>query len=449
MTSSILNFRDDAHIARQQRVRRKLYFLSFSVLVVVLPITAFLFIANLLEGMPWTEPYYFKEIHFGPYPNNIYSITFTTSDKMSFGDLTFNYIAILSAVAVFITFGTTPDSYNEYRKCLVFVGLGKIFPKLYQEYKPTPPSTPKASWWSSFTDSFMSMDRSKEGGGSRKGSLVPTTEHISQPGSSTQHSITQSRNDLLQKPAPVLHNHWPDLSLEEIAQHQHQSTRPAQRHIFCNPFKSFQGSPPSSSSTSPSSPLLSFPFYKKDQTDRETKAQGRQPNMRTAPAGFPRLPLPHLSILSEVHYPINIDTLVSLEQEEDMKRYRPLQRFTAAATDTGPTRTTELPSIPCHTELRVDTRIWSGVDSTSSCKSSTEMPWTSTTTRIAPTPPSSGQAPDGHIKMAGECAVCNRLRMALAGQGNSERQQQRGVRAETSITHHSMRVGYDYDCDMA
>ncbi|KAK3322344.1 pheromone A receptor-domain-containing protein [Apodospora peruviana] len=305
--SHVIHVRDNAQLYRQQRVRRKLYFLSFSVLIVVVPLTCFFFVANVLEGLPWTLPYDFNRIHYGPSPYNIHSVTFTTSDKMGFGDLTVNYIAILSAIAIFITFGTTTEAYNEYRKCLLVVGLGKIFPKLYQEYRPTPPSSAQRSWWSSLTSPLLSKDRTvtrlltNYRSGSRKGSILPTAEHISladqthssasntagcsleipgadnMPPPSRHAQASAAAEEAMATPAASAshHNPWPDLYDEEEA-----VPRRTSRHnrFSPNPWMMFRLAP-GQSSTSTTMPirLPGLPGINK-KTQKGQRASEKQPD---------------------------------------------------------------------------------------------------------------------------------------------------------------------------
>ncbi|KAM7199822.1 pheromone receptor 1 [Rhypophila sp. PSN 637] len=453
-SNSVMHFRDSAQLARQRRVKRKLYFLSFSVLLVVLPLVGFFFVANILEGMPWTEPYDFKRTHFGPSPNNIYTITFTTTNKMSFGDLNFNYIPILSGIAVFISFGTTTEAYNEYRKCLLFLGLGTFFPKLHDEYKPTPPSTMKKSWWSSFTDSLMSKDGSK-GSESRKGSLVPTAEHVSfsKPADSKSFQPSCSLPTMQSFPEQQHHsddkNPWPDLTLEEIAQHQ-RPTRPAQRPLLRNPFKPFQLPVPSGS-------ISSFlPITRKKKSKTMGTAGQQQPVMSRITN--PAMPFPSPAVVRGDDYKIdlNLETMASIQKRDDEKRYRPLHRFDAAG-----------PGVGLDRAPRVDTRVWSEPDAESSVYSmdtskssmmdlpSRPFPALTAATRIG------GILNRGRDLESPPCPLCSRLIRVLENirnecnvvEGGSfepygQEEYRRtgevaagwgGVVVETSIARHSMR----------
>ncbi|ATY65288.1 a-pheromone receptor, partial [Cordyceps militaris] len=54
----------------------------------------------------------------------------------SFGSLNNGYISILTAIPIFLFFGMTKDAINSYRMVLVYIGLGKVWPDLRNEYDP-------------------------------------------------------------------------------------------------------------------------------------------------------------------------------------------------------------------------------------------------------------------------------------------------------------------------
>lgn len=137
-TRSALGNSNNTNIAsRQQKVRRKLYFVSVSILIPYLPLQILFFAQTIEFGMPWTIPYDFNRVHYGgdPLPSTL--ITFTTSLGTPFGIQNTNYIPILTAIPVFFVFGTTADAINSYRKFLLFFGLGVLFPRLHDEYVET------------------------------------------------------------------------------------------------------------------------------------------------------------------------------------------------------------------------------------------------------------------------------------------------------------------------
>lgn len=116
-------------------------------IVVVLPLVMVLLFVNIAVGAPWTLPYDFDLLHFGPDPFNDAFISFTTTDRMAFTTLNLGYVAELSGIAVFFPFGTTPEALNMYRAMLLGVGLGAVFPKLKDEYVPRPPKQSAGTGW--------------------------------------------------------------------------------------------------------------------------------------------------------------------------------------------------------------------------------------------------------------------------------------------------------------
>lgn len=148
VTRDISRSQDGIAAARQERVRKKLYFMTLACIVLVLPLVMILLFVNIVEGAPWSLPYDFEALHFGPDPYNIYFISFTTSDLMSFSALAITFIGELAGIAVFIPFGTTPEALNMYREMLLTIGLGYIFPKLKEEYVPRPKRSSRFSWGS-------------------------------------------------------------------------------------------------------------------------------------------------------------------------------------------------------------------------------------------------------------------------------------------------------------
>jgi pheromone a factor receptor len=114
-------------------MKRRLYFLVLSIIVPFTPVSILLSVLNYINVGPLL-PFSYSAIHDHqePYPWN--TITYVTSDSLDFAVLNNAYIPILSCVPVFIFFGMTADAINDYRKCLLAVGLGCFFPKLYQEF---------------------------------------------------------------------------------------------------------------------------------------------------------------------------------------------------------------------------------------------------------------------------------------------------------------------------
>ncbi|KAL2022301.1 hypothetical protein VTK56DRAFT_5699 [Thermocarpiscus australiensis] len=173
---------DGTTAARQNRVRVKLYFITLCCIVVALPLTMVLFVSNITMGA-WSQHYDFHALHFGPDPFNSHFIAFTTSDRMNFQDSAQSFIGELAGIAVFISFGTTTEALNMYRKCLLAIGLGFIFPKLKEEYTFAPGRGSRFTWWASPTrslrvKSFVTASNSTNGS-TRKSAFRATAEHFS------------------------------------------------------------------------------------------------------------------------------------------------------------------------------------------------------------------------------------------------------------------------------
>lgn len=126
-------------------------------IIVVLPLVMVLLFLNIVQGAPWNLPYDFDALHFGPDPFNVYFISFTTTDMMSFSSLNIAYIGEIAGIAVFIPFGTTPEALNMYRGLLLSAGLGYVFPKLKDEYVPRAKRGGSSFSWGSLTAHLRGM----------------------------------------------------------------------------------------------------------------------------------------------------------------------------------------------------------------------------------------------------------------------------------------------------
>lgn len=129
--------------------------MTLGILVIVVPLTVALFVLNIFDGLEyWNDPYDYDLIHYGPDPFNINFISFTTSDLVRFVDMNINYIPTLTAIVIFFVFGTTTEALNDYRKMLLFFGLGYVLPRLRQEYSPDRRRSGRRSWLSSLSKIF-------------------------------------------------------------------------------------------------------------------------------------------------------------------------------------------------------------------------------------------------------------------------------------------------------
>ncbi|KAH8880394.1 pheromone receptor [Thozetella sp. PMI_491] len=141
---------------RQARVRRKLYFLTLAILIPY-SVVQFLFLAsNITSQVSWSRPYNYDQIHYNPPPNqwtgsspNAWNrITFILTDELDFASQNMNYTPILTVIPLFVSFGATKEAINVYRRYLLKLGLGRIWPRLEEEYDPdiSTSGTTRAAW---------------------------------------------------------------------------------------------------------------------------------------------------------------------------------------------------------------------------------------------------------------------------------------------------------------
>jgi len=196
--------------------------MTLGILVIVVPLICALFVLNIADGYSyWSDPYDFDLIHHGPDPFNIYFISFTTSDMVRFVDMNINYIPTLTAMVIFFVFGTTTEGLNDYRRLLLFLGLGPVFPKLHEEYNPDSRRSGK-SWLSSLSRIFPNRGTRlpSHGSSSTKDSQCPTVGHISHASTASQSCNRESGSILCSgaRGNTEDHNPWPDLSETDVAE---------------------------------------------------------------------------------------------------------------------------------------------------------------------------------------------------------------------------------------
>lgn len=143
---------------RAQRTRRRLYLMIVSILVPYFPVVVVLAMFN-IQHMGVLKPFDYDRIHnnAAPYPWN--SIIYMDSGEVGFGGLNNAWIPILTTIPIFIFFGTTKDAINEYRRMGLKIGLGRFWPRLYEEYDPDRPVGGSGSFGST----------SSQGAGTRSG----------------------------------------------------------------------------------------------------------------------------------------------------------------------------------------------------------------------------------------------------------------------------------------
>ena len=131
--------------ARNSRARRKLYFMTMTIITPWLPLQlAFLF-NNVRLGMPWAEPFQLSSIH----PKGWNQIDYSPISTVPWSHMYATYAYILEVLVIFLYFGLTKDAHDLYRGYLRALGLGKIFPKLNEEYIPSDrPRASLSSVWS-------------------------------------------------------------------------------------------------------------------------------------------------------------------------------------------------------------------------------------------------------------------------------------------------------------
>lgn len=120
---------------RAQRTKRRLYLMVISILAPFLPIIITLAVLNILAAGT-LKPFDYRTIHNQPFPNQWQSIIFLPSNNIGFVYMSNAYISILAAIPIFLSFGMTKGAMNSYRRGLLFIGLGRIFPKLHEVYDP-------------------------------------------------------------------------------------------------------------------------------------------------------------------------------------------------------------------------------------------------------------------------------------------------------------------------
>ncbi|CRK30483.1 hypothetical protein BN1708_005141 [Verticillium longisporum] len=116
--------------SRQNRTRRRLYFMTISVLIPYLPLQLAHAVLNGLSSFP-LQPFDFHKIRYEAAPFPWDSIVFMPSTQVPWIFLNNKYIPILTTVVIFIYFGITVDARRMYRHVVLAMGLGSMFPRLH------------------------------------------------------------------------------------------------------------------------------------------------------------------------------------------------------------------------------------------------------------------------------------------------------------------------------
>lgn len=120
-----------------------------SIVVPYLPVVIGLAVANVLEK-PAQEPWDYRAIHAAAWN----TVTFAPSTEVNWAFTNNCYINVLTAIPVFLFFGTTKDAVNEYRAAVLLLGFGRLFPGLETEYDPDRTPHNEGSFGSGQTASF-------------------------------------------------------------------------------------------------------------------------------------------------------------------------------------------------------------------------------------------------------------------------------------------------------
>lgn len=136
---------DSSAHARNTRARRKLYLMTLTIITPWLPLQMIFLFNNVQTGWPWASPFDLGSVH----ANGWSQIDYTPTSAVPWAHMYGMYAYALESLVVFLFFGLTKDAHDLYRGYLRALGLGKIFPKLNEEYFPSPlPPSSLSSVWS-------------------------------------------------------------------------------------------------------------------------------------------------------------------------------------------------------------------------------------------------------------------------------------------------------------
>jgi pheromone a factor receptor len=130
----------------------KLFWLSFIMLAVVLPLQTYVLYYNIVANLPW-QPFSWNAVH-GPEWNTVFPIP--TGGEVPFPD---RWITIAASFLLFLFYGLGNDAINLYRNTLVRLGLGRFFPTLYAPYVGSSYGKGLLSSISTKTKSFVGKTR--------------------------------------------------------------------------------------------------------------------------------------------------------------------------------------------------------------------------------------------------------------------------------------------------
>lgn len=130
--------------ARNARARRKLYFMTLTIVAPYLPMQLAFLYNNIKRGMPWATPVGLSSFTQEGRDEIDYSPSTVVPWTIMYG--TYGYA--IEAFIVFLYFGLTKDAHDIYRKYLRALGLGKVFPKINEDWYPSdrPPASLSSMW---------------------------------------------------------------------------------------------------------------------------------------------------------------------------------------------------------------------------------------------------------------------------------------------------------------
>ncbi|KAI1644520.1 pheromone A receptor-domain-containing protein [Daldinia loculata] len=190
-------------IARRIRLRRRLYNVTASIMLIYAPVSFFLLAKNIQKAVQSPPMAYdFRHIHndANPYPWD--SVTFVPSWDLEWLETNQPWFAILTTVTIIGFFGTSEDCFPVYRGYMVWLGLGRCFPRIRKQ--ETPPSEPH--YIDDPEDLLRNGIELVEMGGANRGVAerrMPADLHnVSSSGSDTNEILSPRRPVTPQQPLP-------------------------------------------------------------------------------------------------------------------------------------------------------------------------------------------------------------------------------------------------------
>ncbi|KAL8356568.1 hypothetical protein RB601_001737 [Gaeumannomyces tritici] len=202
-TTDAVHSNNSSVASRANRTKRKLYGMTLSILLPYAILTfAFLYRNLVSSDTTWAEPYSFSVVQGNPLWNRV---LYVTSAQAGFGLMQLNYVAVVTAIPIFLFFGTSSEAINTWRRFLLALGLGRVFPGLQEEYDPDRPRKGSGSSAGRNPHSLQSWAASTFSA-DRKSSLA---KHHEQPLSTTSpnHRGSTSKGDAVPPSAGVASTH--------------------------------------------------------------------------------------------------------------------------------------------------------------------------------------------------------------------------------------------------